>query len=59
MANERKAYDLLQWTRFGCYGHKINLMVKHDLGIPELSKIVAKGRKLVAYFQKVQVLMIY
>ena len=52
MANERKAYDLLQWTKFGCYGHRINLMVKHALGIPELSKIVAKGRKLVAYFHQ-------
>jgi len=27
-ANEQKAYEILGWDRFGCYGHKINLVVK-------------------------------
>lgn len=49
-ANEKKAFDLLQWTRFGCYGHRLNLVVKNALAIPEVSKLVAKGRKLVTFF---------
>ena len=51
-ANERKAFDLLNWTRFGCYGHRLNLVVKSALAIPEISKIVAKGRKLVTFFHQ-------
>jgi len=27
-ANEQKAYEILGWDSFGCYGHKINLVVK-------------------------------
>lgn len=26
-ANEIKAFEHLQWTRFGCFGHRINLAV--------------------------------
>jgi hypothetical protein len=49
-ANERKAIEQeLEWVRFGCYGHRINLMVKKATGIPELSKLLAKGRKLVTF----------
>jgi hypothetical protein len=44
--NDRKAFELLEWPRFGCYGQRINLMVKNALAPPELSKIIAKGRKL-------------
>ena len=51
-ANEIKAFDLLQWTRFGCYGHRFNLIVKKALAIPELSRIIAKGRKLVTFFHQ-------
>jgi len=51
-ANEQKAFGLLNWIRFGCYGHRINLVVKHSLNIPELSKIIAKGRKLVTFFHQ-------
>jgi hypothetical protein len=51
-ANEKKAFELLGWPRFGCYGHRINLMVKRTLAIPELARIVAKGRKLVTYFHQ-------
>ena len=51
-ANERKAFDLLNWTRFGCYGHMLNLVVKNALAIPEMSKMVAKGRKLVTFFHQ-------
>ena len=27
-ANEQKAFHLLGWVRYGCYGHRINLIVK-------------------------------
>ncbi|XP_069104543.1 E3 SUMO-protein ligase ZBED1-like [Argopecten irradians] len=49
-ANERKAFELLGWKRFGCYGHRINLIIKHALDIPETSKVLGKGRKLVTLF---------
>lgn len=51
-ANERKAFELLKWVRFGCYGHRLNLVVKSALSGPEVSKITAKGRKLVTYFHQ-------
>ncbi|KAK3087166.1 hypothetical protein FSP39_002502 [Pinctada imbricata] len=51
-ANEQKAFEILGWTRFGCYGHRINLMVKHALSLPECSKILGKARKLVSFFHK-------
>ena len=51
-ANERKAAVVLGWTRFGCYGHRINLVVKHSLEIPELSRILGKSRKLVTFFHQ-------
>ncbi|XP_069114751.1 E3 SUMO-protein ligase ZBED1-like [Argopecten irradians] len=51
-ANEIKAFDILKWQRFGCYGHRINLAVKTALGIPEISKLLGKGRKLVAFFHQ-------
>lgn len=51
-ANERKAFDLLEWCRFGCYRHRINLIVKNALALPELSKVIAKGRKLVTFFHQ-------
>ena len=51
-ANERKAFELLNWVRFGCYGHRLNLVVKNALSGPEVSKITAKGRKLVTYFHQ-------
>lgn len=51
-ANERKAFDLLEWCIFGCYGHRINLIVKNALALPELSKVIAKGKKLVTFFHQ-------
>lgn len=50
-ANERKAFELLEWCRFGCYGHRINLIGKNALALRELSKVIAKGRKLVTCHQ--------
>ena len=49
-ANECKAFTLLNWVRFGCYGHRINLVVRNALSCPEVCKIIAKGRKLVTFF---------
>ncbi|WAR27086.1 ZBED1-like protein [Mya arenaria] len=49
-ANERKAFELLNWTRFGCFGHRLNLVVKHALSVSEVAKVLGKGRKLVTFF---------
>jgi hypothetical protein len=38
--------------RASCIGHNLNLAVWDALSIPEISKIVAKGRKVVAYFHR-------
>ncbi|XP_048753925.2 E3 SUMO-protein ligase ZBED1-like [Ostrea edulis] len=51
-ANEVKAYEILGWSRFGCYGHRINLIVKHSLLVKEVDRILGKSRKLVTFFHK-------
>ena len=54
-ANEKKAFEILQWTKFGCYGHRINLVVKNALNAPkEIVNVIAKaqGRKLVTFFHQ-------
>ncbi|XP_053374207.1 E3 SUMO-protein ligase ZBED1-like [Mercenaria mercenaria] len=51
-ANERKAIQLLGWERFGCYGHRLNLAVKHSLDVPEVSRILGKSRKIVTLFHQ-------
>ncbi|KAL5022683.1 hypothetical protein ScPMuIL_001838 [Solemya velum] len=51
-ANEKKAFDILKWHRFRCYGHRINLTVKKALQVNEVSRIVGKGRKLVTLFHQ-------
>ena len=48
-ANEKKAIDLLEWSRFSCQGHNSYLAVKVGLGV---SSLIAKGRSLVGYFHK-------
>ena len=50
--NEQKAYEILGMSRFGCYGHRINLIVKHALDIPEVGKILGKARKIVTFFHQ-------
>lgn len=49
-ANEKKAFQLLNWNRFGCYGHRINLIVKQSMDIPEVKLLTGKARKLVTFF---------
>ncbi|XP_062577042.1 E3 SUMO-protein ligase ZBED1-like [Saccostrea cucullata] len=51
-ANEQKAYEILGWNRFGCYGHRINLVVKNSLTFPEVSRVLGKARTLVGFFHK-------
>ena len=34
-ANEKKTLQRLGWTRFGCYGHRQNLAVKHKAPLSE------------------------
>ncbi|XP_069107962.1 E3 SUMO-protein ligase ZBED1-like [Argopecten irradians] len=49
-ANEQKAFRILKWQRFGCYGHRLNLIVKNALQVNEVGRLVGKGRKLVTFF---------
>ena len=52
-ANEKKAFEILKWIRFGCYGHRINLVVKNALSSSkEVTHVIAKGRKLVTFFHQ-------
>ena len=44
-AIEKKALELLGWERCGCLGHRINLIVKHSIDFPDVSKILFKCRK--------------
>ncbi|XP_033725237.1 zinc finger BED domain-containing protein 1-like [Pecten maximus] len=49
-ANEQKAFRLLEWSRFGCFGHKLNLVVKNSLQSNNISRLTSKGRRLVTLF---------
>ncbi|WAR31598.1 ZBED1-like protein [Mya arenaria] len=51
-ANEKKAVSLLGLTRFGCFGHRLNLAVKKSLQLPLVSELLKKGRHLVTFFHK-------
>ena len=52
-SNERKAFDkLLSWPRCGCFGHRINLIVKKAIALPAVATLIAKGRKLVTFFHQ-------
>ncbi len=44
------AADLLQWTRVPCFSHCLNLAVEKACLIPEVSKALARCRRLVTYF---------
>ncbi|WAR28386.1 LOW QUALITY PROTEIN: hypothetical protein MAR_014090 [Mya arenaria] len=47
-ANENKAFQLLCWNRFGCFGHRINLI--KAISVPCVKQILTKARKLVTFF---------
>jgi len=51
-ANEQKATRLLGYTRFGCYGHRINLVVLKAIQCAEIKDLLKKGRTLVSFFHK-------
>lgn len=38
--------------RFGCYEHRINLIVKNALAFPEVGRILGKARKIVTFFHQ-------
>ena len=48
-AIEVKAFKLLEWQHFGCFGHRINRVVRIALTVNEVSCILAKWRKLVTF----------
>lgn len=50
--NEQKAYEILGMQRFGCYGHRTNLIVKNALAFPEVGRILGKARKIVTFFHQ-------
>lgn len=49
---KKNPIEILGWERSGCYGHRINLIVKHALEVPEVHNILSKCRKLVGHFHK-------
>ena len=52
-ANEGKAVEqVLGWSRFGCYGHRLNLAVKNALDVHEVGKVLGKARKTVTLFHQ-------
>lgn len=51
-ANEQKAVRLLGLTRFGCFGHRVNLVVKKSLQTGSVPDMLKKGRALVNFFHK-------
>lgn len=51
-ANEQKTHELLKWQRFGCYEHRINLILKNALKVHEVGRILGKARKLVTFFHQ-------
>lgn len=48
-ANEKRAFELLGWVRFGCFGHQLNLIVRHSLEDPVITRFMGKARKLVTF----------
>ena len=56
-SNDRRAFDLLKYSRLSCIGHNINLSVKAGLGLSELDRLVSKGMSLVTYFHKIPLAM--
>ena len=51
-ANIQKACQLCEYPHFGCFAHTLNLCVKKGINIPEISRVVGKCRKLVAFFKQ-------
>ena len=44
------AVDELKCTRFPCFSHCLNLAVEKASSIPEISRVVARCRRLVSHF---------
>ena len=52
-ANEAKAIEtVLAWQRLGCSGHRMNLVMKDGLDLPEARKVVSKGTNMVSFFHR-------
>lgn len=51
-ANEKKAFEILEWTRIPCIGHNINLVVKAALSVSQVSRVLGKMRSGVTYLHK-------
>lgn len=49
-ANEKKAISLIGCPRVGCYGHRLNLVVKNGLQIAQAKYFIEKGRAIVTFF---------
>ena len=50
-ANALSGCEKAEYPHFGCFAHTMNLAVNRCLGIPEVSKLVGKCRKIVAFFK--------
>ena len=50
-ANIMGACDKAEYPHFGCFAHTLNLAVNRALEVSEVSKLVGKCRKVVAFFK--------
>ncbi|CAK1584794.1 unnamed protein product [Parnassius mnemosyne] len=51
-SNMVNAANELQWDHFGCYVHKLNLIVQEGLNLPEIASTITKVQKVVAHFKR-------
>lgn len=51
-SNMTSAANLLGWNHFGCYVHKLNLIVQDALNLQCISTTIQKVQRTVAYFKR-------
>ena len=44
------AIEILSWPRFGCLAHTLQLGVKKSMEIPQVSRVLARARRVVTHF---------
>ena len=44
------AVEVLSWQHFGCFAHTLQLGVKKSMEIPQVSKALARARRVVSHF---------
>ena len=50
-SNITAAINQLGWLRFGCFSHTLQLSVQKALHLPDISKALGRGKRLVSHFR--------